>query len=210
MKTTSSSLKFLQPAVVTMVATLIACGLTVRPAHAGYIVTLQQVGTDVVATGNGAIDLTGLTLSPNMFLTLSEIVPKSAFIDTGPTSLSAVAGYLGFSGPTSFGSGLLALPNSGSGDIVGIHAASGLLFVPLGYISGAALSDMSTYSGKTFAILGVTPGTYEWTWGTGADQNFTLDALAPSVPDSGSTFGLFLVAVSGLFGLSRFRLLHPA
>ena len=32
----------------------------------------------------------------------------------------------------------------------------------------------ATYSGKTLATLGVTPGTYVWTWGTGANQNFTL------------------------------------
>jgi hypothetical protein len=30
------------------------------PAQAGYIVTLQQVGPNVVATGSGAIDLSGL------------------------------------------------------------------------------------------------------------------------------------------------------
>ena len=32
---------------------------SVQPAQAGYIVTLQQVGPDVVATGSGPIDLTG-------------------------------------------------------------------------------------------------------------------------------------------------------
>ena len=34
---------------------------SVRPAQA-YTVTLQQVGSNVVATGSGAINLTGLTL----------------------------------------------------------------------------------------------------------------------------------------------------
>ena len=33
-----------------------------QPAQAGYIVTLEQVGSDVVATGSGPLDLTGLTL----------------------------------------------------------------------------------------------------------------------------------------------------
>ena len=42
------------------VAMLIGCGLCAPPAQAGYMVTLEQVGTDVVATGSGTIDLTGL------------------------------------------------------------------------------------------------------------------------------------------------------
>src|ERR1700757_959744 len=53
------SLKFFKPAPV--LAIVLAWLLSVRPAQAGYTVTLQQVGPDVVATGSGAIDLTGLT-----------------------------------------------------------------------------------------------------------------------------------------------------
>jgi hypothetical protein len=36
---------------------------SVRPAQA-FAVTLEQVGSNVVATGRGAINLTGLTLNP--------------------------------------------------------------------------------------------------------------------------------------------------
>ena len=47
--------------------------------------------------------------------------------------------------------------------------------MPQGYVSGAALSDSMTFNNATFASLGVTPGTYVWTWGTGLpNQNFTL------------------------------------
>jgi len=49
------------------------------------------------------------------------------------------------------------------------------LSVPTDYVSGTALSDSATYSGKTLAELGVTAGTYVWTWGTTANQNFTLE-----------------------------------
>jgi hypothetical protein len=44
------------------VAMLTGYGLSAPPAQAGYIVTLEQVGSNVVATGSGAIDLTDLTL----------------------------------------------------------------------------------------------------------------------------------------------------
>ena len=61
------SLKFFKPTLATTLAIVLAWLLSVRPAQAGYIVTLQQVGPDVVATGSGAIDLTGLTLSSSVF-----------------------------------------------------------------------------------------------------------------------------------------------
>ena len=83
--------------------------------------------------------------------------------------------------------------SSGSGDMVGIAAASSIeisgivLSVPRGYVSGTALSDMATYSGKTFATLGVTPGTYVWTWGSGANQNFTLQILPEILPATNIT-----------------------
>ena len=57
------SLKFFKPTLATTLAIVLAWLLSVRPAQAGYTVTLQQVGPDVVATGSGAIDLPGLTFS---------------------------------------------------------------------------------------------------------------------------------------------------
>jgi hypothetical protein len=42
-------------------AILIGCGLSAPPAKAAYSVTLEQVGNNVVATGNGSIDLIGLS-----------------------------------------------------------------------------------------------------------------------------------------------------
>ena len=54
--------------------------LIVSPgAQAGYIVTLQQVGADVVATGSGAIDLTGLRFTGEGGLG-ATIVASAAFI----------------------------------------------------------------------------------------------------------------------------------
>ena len=57
------SLEFLKPTLATTLAIVLAWLLSVRPAQAGYTVTLQQVGPDVVATGSGAINLHGLTFS---------------------------------------------------------------------------------------------------------------------------------------------------
>ena len=54
------SLKFFKPALATTLAIVLGWLLSVRSAEAGYTVTLQQVGPDVVATGSGVLDLTGL------------------------------------------------------------------------------------------------------------------------------------------------------
>jgi hypothetical protein len=76
--------------------------------------------------------------------------------------------------------------------------------VPLGYVSGTSLSATSTYAGATLLSLGVTPGTYTWTWGTGVHaDSFTLDIVAPAVPDSGSTVSLLGCALLGLAALRR-------
>ena len=51
------SLEFFKPTLAITLAIVLAWLLSIRPAQAGYTVTLQQVGPDVVATGSGAIDL---------------------------------------------------------------------------------------------------------------------------------------------------------
>jgi hypothetical protein len=176
-------------------AATMAALLSAQPAQAGYIVTLEQVGSDVVATGGGFIDLTGLTFFNNEAPS-AAIFPSIAEIITGPTAPTALDVYQGFSGPQNFGGGsLLIFANSGSGDSVAVDARDNLLAVPHGYVSDSALSDISTYSGQTFSSLGVTPGTYEWTWGTGPNQNFTL--IIGEVPEP-STWAMMLLGFAGL------------
>jgi hypothetical protein len=203
MKTTTAS-RF--PAVATALAILITCGFSIRPAQAIYIVSLQQVGPDVVATGSGTIDLNGLSFVTNG-AGVGSLFPLIGEIATGLDN-SSFYDYTGFSGPSSFGAGPPTGDSSGSGDYVGIIGASNDLRVPRNYVSGTPLSDAATYSGYTLATLGVTPGIYTWTWGTGVHaDSFTLYAgvPVPGVPDSGSTFGLLIVALVGLFGISRLR-----
>ncbi len=175
-----------------------------QSARANYIVTLAQVGSNVVATGSGAFNLTGLTFA---FSTPAQGVGVAAnigVISTGTTGVFNADLYTGFTGPTSFGSGLTFLANTGSGDNVAIQGVVGdHFFVPQGYVSGNALSDSMTFNNQSFATLGVTPGTYEWTWGAGANQNFTLQIGPASVPDAGSTLPLLGFASLGLVALRR-------
>src|SRR5438874_11840727 len=149
------SLKFFKPILATTLALVLAWLLSIRPAQAGYTVTLQQVGPDVVATGSGAIDLTGLSASSGGSPFLSaQISPGNAVIVTGATSFN-VNSYFLVAGPEKvFGISYNTYASSASGDMVGIyyHGQVGTgLIVPTGYVSGTALSDTATYSGRTFA-----------------------------------------------------------
>ena len=176
---------------------------SVQPVQA-YIVTLDQVGANVVATGSGPINLMGLTFNGSFFSSnQAAVTGGGGIIQTGPTGFVSADLYSGFSGPASFGTGGVFFANTGSGDFVGITSMASLV-VPQGYVSNTALSDSMTFDNATFASLGLTPGTYEWTWGTGtglANQNFTL--IIPRVPDGGTTVFLLSFALLGLAALRR-------
>jgi hypothetical protein len=165
---------------------LIGFGLSVRSAQAGYIVTLEQVGSNVVATGRGRLDLTALTLAADGATSGGIIIPSAGIITTGLSNASD--GYAGFSGPTSFGNGSgIAVANSVDGDIVGISISRDLIIVPRSYVSDSTLSDISTYDNATFTSLGVNPGTYVWTWGSGADaDSFALQIGPAAMPEPSS------------------------
>ena len=175
----------------------------VQPAQA-FTITLEQVGSNVVATGSGAFNLTGLSFLASGTQGGAILQPPIGAIVTGTTDSANVTFFSGFSGPTSFGSGNGDIASSGSGDRVGIVGLFGQLSVPDGYVSGAALLSSATWNNATFASLGVTPGTYTWTWGTGANaDSFTLQIVPAGVPDAGSTLSLLSFALLGWVALRR-------
>jgi hypothetical protein len=174
-------------------------GLSAPSARAGYVVELTQEGANVVASGSGRIDLTGL-LFEGSGTTDAALFPLDKQIETGPAfpAFSAVDFYVGVSTePPSFGSGGFTGASSGSGDLVAIASLTSGLLVPSSYVSDTPLLDTSTYDGATFASLGVTPGRYEWTWGLGANQNFTLVIGGSPVPEP-ATWAMMLLGFAGL------------
>ena len=186
---------------------LLACtvllGVTNAASASPYIVTLEQVGSNVIATGSGNIDLTGLTVEEEDSVNnIGVSDPRVPLIAVGFSSNSTI--YSGsFSEPSSFGTGNIAVDNSSSGSWV--SAGYEDIGVPLGYTSDSALGiSTSTYDNATFASLGVTPGIYVWIWGAGADQSVTLEIGATPLPTALPLFASGLGALA-LFGWRRRR-----
>jgi hypothetical protein len=167
--------------------------------NAGFIMSIQQVGSDVVETGSGTINFSALPdegpASDTAFIWPS--FPFGSLAVGGPTAGDPVEFYMGISGPSGFGSSAATPATLGSGDLAGVIANDGV-YVPSGYVSGAALSDTSTYAIKTLAGLGLTPGTYTWTWGTGATADSFQLQIGPASTPEPSTFGLLALAAGGL------------
>lgn len=145
------------------------------PSFAAYTVQLTETGGNVVAVGNGTLNTTALA-APTPSGYNAFLISLNAVVIVGPESGTAVENRAGISGPISAGtSAALVIADTGSGDKVGVQGGSGALVTDSGYVSGTPLSSTSTWNGATFASLGLTPGRYVWTWGSGGTaDSFTL------------------------------------
>lgn len=172
-----------------------------------YVVRIVQQGSNVIASGSGEFDLTGLTFDSVYSTSEAGIGPNVAGLYSGSSNSPAgVSSYAGVTGPTSFGSGCCTYTPNSTGDAVYIYEAIQFFAVPFGYQSGSPLSNTTIWNNATFASLGVTPGTYVWTWGTGADQSFTLmigSAVGVPEPAALGIFGFGVLLVGGFICLRR-------
>jgi hypothetical protein len=162
------------------------------------VIDITQVGPNVIMTGSGAIDLSGLTFFGSGPLGTNGIIwPDAAEVITGGTT--DVDLYTGASGPTSMGPGAETIADSGSGDEFGVGDSTGtfIIFVPAGYVTDTPLSSTSTFDNTTLAKLGLTPGTYTFSW----DGALTVNVS--SVPEP-STWAMMALGFAGI-GLLAYR-----
>lgn len=188
---------------------LLAALFCIPAAHASVIMTLEQVGPNVVATGTGTVDLTSLSLAGTNNLG-PFVFPGPAVLLEGNGGFYDVYGHI--SGPSTFGSGGETFASTGTGNPLAIDGFGGGIAVPHGYLSGTLLSSTATWDNTTLPTLGVTDGIYTWTWGSGANaDSLTLYAGVPaptSVPEPASALELILGAAALALFLSRARR-HP-
>jgi hypothetical protein len=135
-----------------------------------FSVTITQVGNDVVWSGSGSFNLTELT-SAGANNIVGGFQASQAIWAIGPSvAVDTYSGTIAF--PLTFGSGGVGV-TSNTGSTFGIlPGGSGrLLYVPSGYVSNTTISGTSTYANNTIAGMGLTPGTYTWSWGSGGNAS---------------------------------------
>jgi len=173
--------------------------MTAGRVEASTVITLEQSGSNVVMTGSGSLNITGMTFDTSGLVN-AGVTPGEA--GAFPGALSAnVDIYLGLTGPTSFGSGGFISASSGSGGLFGVQGNGGFLEVPMGYVSGASLSATDTFNNKTLSGLGLTPGTYTFNL---PHDTLTVEIGVAAVPEP-STLTMASIGALTLAGCARRR-----
>ena len=193
--------------IVALVFALV--GFASPPAAASFIATISQVGSSVVITGSGTINLLALGTSFGAGSTsIAGIDPSVSVLGVGPTRASILDYHAVISGPANFGVG--GLHNGvGTGDFFALEGNLDTILLPSTYVSNALLSDTNTFANATFATLGLTPGTYTYTLGSGdVTDTITIQfgpAATTGVPEPAELALLGIGALAGALALSRRR-----
>jgi hypothetical protein len=158
-----------------------------------YTITITQSGNNVVVSGSGTLNLSDLT-----FVGVSGPVGQgglgastSTFIISGNNNYFTKYSGSTINVPANFGSGGGGA-SSGTGGPVGIivdGAPPYLVVVPTGYTSGQPISGTLTFNNTTISALGLTEGTYNYTWGSGANASGISMAIGGTSGTSGTGGG---------------------
>lgn len=205
-------------------AALIALSMS---AQAAVIITIQEVGQDVVVSGSGSIasDWLGGPVPTQIFST-DILDPSNYTIQAGnPTTemnlyeLQAIPGDPETNEPR-FGNGPeVTQTTNNTGDAFGIRFSQPELMqlaIPTDYVSGEQMNFRVTFPGATLNSLGIELGSSTWNW-TGQpelDQHVTLNVIpragtppvaASSVPTLGALGLMGLAAAIGTAGVAMTR-----
>lgn len=183
---------------------IIAFAMFVLPADAKYIYNVYQSGADVIAAGSGTIDLTDLTFGGGGVYTEGSVDASIAQIGGGPTGFAVekLSDFMGLQGPASFGNGGYFADDAYYGDQVQIIGQYGELRLD---DHGGDYFGSTIFTDTTIEALGLDPGTYTYTWGSGVDADSIIVNIAQpttGVPEP-FTLSLFGAGLAGAVALRR-------
>ncbi|QXL84134.1 hypothetical protein [Comamonas sp. NLF-1-9] len=181
--------------------------LATAPALAEYRIVISQDGPDVVVTGTGSVNTAALTSDGSGGSTTPYIAPLAAAISFGGPGTEKYKGIP--VSVTAIGPGGASVLTARTGDGTRFDGIYGNLYLPPGYVSGTPLYSTMRAPGKTIAGLGMTPGTYIWPFGAGADRDRIVIVVVgapsaiPALSDAALLASSALLALLGMAWLRR-------
>jgi hypothetical protein len=147
---------------------------TATTASAPMTITITEVGSNVVMSASGTINLSGLTLVNSISGTYGGggigVSTATFLMGTFPANGAQYSGFT--TTPSDFGPGAGGGgATSSSGDVFGVifqGAPPYSLIVPIGYTTGTQITSTQTFNNTTLSTLGLTNGTYTYTWSGGS------------------------------------------
>jgi hypothetical protein len=139
-------------------------------ASGNFNVSISQVGNDVVWNGSGSFNLAALTSAGTQTIGGGYQATQAVWAIGPIVTIDSYSGTITY--PSTFGGGGVGV-TSNTGSTFGIlPGGSGrLLYVPSGYVSNTVINGSSTYANQTITGMGLTPGTYTWSWGSGGNTS---------------------------------------
>ena len=203
----------------TTILALAAAAFLPGTATAALIVNIEEVGSDVVASYSGSIDLTGIGFNilgsantNRIWATGGQanfqngVAKKASLTDFGQNPWTVA--------PSAFGTG--GAINADSLSIAGGNAfgfQSSGFFIESSYVSGTPLSGSMTFNGQTLASMGINVGTGIMNATFSSGDTLTVNAIAgaAAVPEPGQVAAslLLLAGLGGYVALQR-RKKQPA
>jgi hypothetical protein len=139
-------------------------------ASGNFNVSISQQGPNVVWNGSGSFNLAALTFDSTLSIGAGYGASQAIWAIGPSASVDTYSGTITY--PPNFGTGGYGVTST-SGSTFGIlPGGSGrVLYVPAGYTSNTTISGSATYTSQTISSMGLTPGTYTWSWGTGGNTS---------------------------------------
>ncbi len=179
-------------------------------AQAIYTIDIDQNGADVVMTGSGKIN----TSSMAVLTTVGQCATGTGFIASNILCLgieTTADQYSNVLTPSLAGFSTAAQAGTtSSGPAIYIQGAD--LFLPVGYVSEAPISNSMTFAGKTLAGVGLTVGTRTLFLPSGDEIVINVGQAPPVVPAKPasiptlSEYGLMATAsIMAMLGIAAMR-----
>lgn len=183
--------------------TFLMAALAVAPmAQSAVIIDIVESGADVVATATGTINTAGLTFVSSASTTVG-VTPSVSRIRAGTGSAIDLYSVTFTSSSAIGSSSSFTAASSGTGSVFGISSST-LLDLPSGYVSGAAINSTATWNSTTFAGLGLTQGSYDFTWGAGGNAD-SITVNVGAVPEPSAYAAIAGVSLLGFAAWRRRR-----